>query len=613
MNMTFATSGLKPEILSALDALGFETPTPIQQQTLSLIIDSDDDLIALAQTGTGKTAAFSLPLLQKLSGNERDIQILILAPTRELCLQITNDIKAFTKFMPTINTVAVYGGASITTQISALKSNVQIVVGTPGRTLDLIEKKKLRIENIKTLVLDEADEMLSMGFKDELDAILAGTPQDKQVLLFSATMPEEIRRIASQYMTKPREVSAGRENKSNENISHYYYQVSAKDRYNALKRIADINPNIYAIIFCRTKAETQEIADKLGHDGYNADALHGDLSQAQRDYVMNRFRKRQLQMLVATDVAARGLDVNDLTHVINYNLPDDPEVYIHRSGRTARAGKKGESVSIVHSKEMFKIKQLEKKIGKPIEHALVPTGKDICRTQLLNLIEKVKEVEIDEERINPFIPAILESIQDIDHVLLIKKFVSVEFNRFLNYYKDAIDINVHEKSRKERQDDNSKFVRFFMNHGSQSKITPGLLIELINEHIPSKNVEVGRIEIKKSISLFEVAAEDKELVISEFKKTNYKGLIVRPDVDPPSENKSSFEGGRSRGGYGDSRGSDRSSRSGSGYGRGRSDSRSDSRGGDSRGGERGGSRDQKYRGGDINSGFKSSKDKRKRF
>jgi ATP-dependent RNA helicase DeaD len=603
--MTFATSGLKPEILSALDDLGFVTPTPIQQQTLSLIIDSDDDLIALAQTGTGKTAAFSLPLLQKLTGQERDIKILILAPTRELCLQISNDIKSYTKYLPGVRTVAVYGGASITTQIAELRNNVQIVVGTPGRTLDLINKKKLKIEAIQTLVLDEADEMLSMGFKDELDDILSGTPADKQVLLFSATMPDEIRRIAGKYMTKPREVSAGRENKSNENITHFYYQVSAKDRYSALKRIADINPDIYSIIFCRTKAETQEIADKLGHDGYNADALHGDLSQAQRDYVMNRFRKRQLQMLVATDVAARGLDVTDLTHVINFNLPDDPEVYIHRSGRTGRAGKKGESVSIVHSKEMFKIKQLERKIGKPIDHASVPTGKDICRTQLLNLIDKVKEVEINEERIEPFIPAILERIEDIDHVLLIKKFVSVEFNRFLEYYKDAVDINVHERSRRDGDTGNSKFVRFFMNHGSQSRITPGTLIELINEHIPQKNVELGKIEIKKAISLFEIAREDQDLVLDSFKKTNYKGLVVRLDIENP-ENGGGGSFGRSGGGSSRSRyGGESSSRGGEGrssrseYGRSNDDRRRSS---DSRSGSGATGRDNKYRGGDISGG-----------
>jgi ATP-dependent RNA helicase DeaD len=549
---TFAESGLKPEILKALADLGFEKPTPIQAQTLNFIVNSDTDLVALAQTGTGKTAAFSLPLLHKLSDKERDVQILILAPTRELCLQIANDIKSYTKYMPGIKSLAVYGGANIMTQIAGLKDKPQIVVGTPGRTLDLINRKKLIVDSIRTLVLDEADEMLSMGFKDELDSILADTPSTKQVLLFSATMPSEIRHIASKYMNSPKEVSAGRENKSNEMITHFYYLVSAKDRYNALKRIADVNPDIYAIIFCRTKAETQEIADKLGHDGYNADALHGDLSQAQRDYVMNRFRKRQLQMLVATDVAARGLDVTELTHVINYNLPDDPEVYIHRSGRTGRAGKTGESVSILHSKEMGKIKQLEKKIGKPIELAKVPTGKEICQTQLLNLIEKVKDVEIVEDKIKPFLPAIMESIENIDHVTLIKKFVLVEFNRFLNYYKDAIDINVSGSGSRERgSGGNSKFTKFFMNHGSQSKITPGILINLINEHLPDQSVEIGRIDIKKTVSLFEVDSSLAETVTAAFKRTNYKGLVVRPDLEGDS-------GGSPREGSG-FRGNERSS------------------------------------------------------
>lgn len=557
---TFSSSGLKKDILSALDDLGFISPTPIQQQTLGLLLESTSDLIALAQTGTGKTAAFSLPLLNKLTGMERDTRILILAPTRELCLQIANDIKAYTKYLPGIKSLAVYGGAAITNQITALKDNPQIVVGTPGRTLDLIKRNKLKVGSIETLVLDEADEMLSMGFKDELDEILAGTPEDKQVLLFSATMPSEIRRIASKYMKNPKEVSAGRENKSNEMITHFYYLVNAKDRYNALKRVADVNPDIYAIIFCRTKAETQEIADKLGHDGYNADALHGDLSQAQRDYVMNRFRKKQLQMLVATDVAARGLDVTELTHVINYNLPDDPEVYIHRSGRTGRAGKTGESVSIIHSKEMSKIKQLEKKIGKPIDQAKVPTGKEICQTQLLNLIRKVKEVEIDDERIKPFLPSILESIADIDHTDLIKKFVLVEFNRFLDYYKDAVDINVIDRGRKDAVSGNSKFTKFFMNHGSASKITPGTLIGLINEHVPGQSIEIGRIEIKKSISLFDVETQYADILIDAFKRTNYKGLIVRPDNEGDAPKRPST--GRSYGGGGDRRSSgDRPSRS----------------------------------------------------
>ncbi len=588
---TFSSSGLKKDILSALDDLGFVSPTPIQKQTLGLLLESKDDLIALAQTGTGKTAAFSLPLLNKLTGAERETRILILAPTRELCLQIANDIKSYTKYLPGIRSLAVYGGAAITNQINELKDNPQIVIGTPGRTLDLIKRNKLKVGSIETLVLDEADEMLSMGFKDELDEILAGTPEDKQVLLFSATMPTEIRRIASKYMTNPKEVSAGRENKSNEMITHFYYLVNARDRYNALKRVADVNPDIYSIIFCRTKAETQEIADKLGQDGYNADALHGDLSQAQRDYVMGRFRKKQLQMLVATDVAARGLDVTELTHVINYNLPDDPEVYIHRSGRTGRAGKTGESVSIIHSKEIGKIRLLEKKIGKSIDQAKVPTGKEICSTQLLNLIAKVKDVEIDEERIKAYLPAIMESIADIDHTDLIKKFVLVEFNRFLDYYKDAVDINAS-SDRGSRSKDllsgGGKYTKFFMNHGSASKITPGTLIGLINEHVTGKSIDIGKIEIKKSISLFDVETQYADMLIDAFKNTNYKGLVVRPDT----EGSGGDSGGsrRSYGGDGGGRsygGGDRGGRSGGGDRGGRSYGGGD-KGGRSGGGDRGG-------------------------
>jgi ATP-dependent RNA helicase DeaD len=540
---SFSQSGLKPEILKALGDLGFETPTPIQKKSLPLLLNSNTDVLALAQTGTGKTAAFSLPLIHKLDKELGKVKILILAPTRELCMQITNDIKNYTKYMPYIKAVPVYGGASITTQISQLKEKAHIVVGTPGRTLDLINKKKLDVSEIQTLVLDEADEMLSMGFKDDMDAILAGTPDAKQVLLFSATMPHEIRQISEKYMNNPAEIATDRVNKSNENIHHFYYLVNAKDRFNALKRIADVNPDIYAIVFCRTKAETQEVADKLSSGGYNADALHGDLSQAQRDYVMNRFRKRQLQLLIATDVAARGLDVNDLSHVIHYNLPDDPEVYIHRSGRTGRAGKTGESVSILHSKEMQRIRHLERLIGKSIERALVPTGKEICQTQLLNLIDKVKEIEIDEKKIAPFLPAIMSSIANIDHIELIKKFVLVEFDRFIEYYKDAVDINITDNKSNRNSDKSSggAFTKFYMNHGSESRITPGILINLINEHLPNASVNIGRIEIKKTMTLFDVESRYRDMVIDAFKRSSYNGLIVRPDQAGSSDD---FRGGR---------------------------------------------------------------------
>ena len=576
---SFLQSGLKPDLLKALEDLGFQTPTPIQQKSIPLILESNTDVLALAQTGTGKTAAFSLPLINKLSKDLGKVKILILAPTRELCLQITNDIKTYTKYMPYVKSVAVYGGANIVVQINALRDKAHIVVGTPGRTLDLINKKKLDVSEIETVVLDEADEMLSMGFKDDMDAILAGTPKEKQVLLFSATMPAEIRHISEKYMNNPQEISAGRVNKTNENIHHFFYVVNAKDRFNALKRIADVNPDIYAIVFCRTKIETQEVADKLSHSGYNADALHGDLSQAQRDYVMNRFRRKQLQLLIATDVAARGLDVTELTHVIHYNLPDDPEVYIHRSGRTGRAGKTGESVSILHSKELQRIRHLEKLIGRSIEKAMVPTGKEICQRQLLNLIDKVKEIEIDEKKIEPFLPSIMNSIANIDHIELIKKFVLVEFDRFIEYYKDAVDINVSDSKsgRQEKGSTGQRFTKLFMNHGSQSKITPGILINLINEHLPNASVDVGRIEVKRTMTLFDVDSRYKELVIDAFKKSTYNGLIVKEDQGPGDfggGERRSYGGGDRGGDRRSSGGGDRSRSGGSGYGRstGRGDS-----------------------------------------
>ena len=568
----FQNSGLKPELLKAISDLGYTTPTPIQAETITILLDTDQDLIALAQTGTGKTAAFSLPLLHRIDTSNQSVQAIILAPTRELCLQISTDIEKFSKYLPGLKSLAVYGGTNIGPQIAALKDKVHIVIGTPGRTLDIINRKKLDLSNIQWLVLDEADEMLSMGFKDELDAILETSPAEKQVLLFSATMPSEIRRIAQKYMKNAKEVSAGKVNVGNATISHLYYVAQAKDRYLALKRIVDVHPNIYGIIFCRTKAETQDIADKLGHDGYNADALHGDLSQAQRDYVMNRFRKKQLQVLVATDVAARGLDVTDLTHVINYNLPDDPEVYIHRSGRTGRAGKTGVSCSIIHSKEMGKIRLLEKKIGKSIELGKIPTGKEICEIQLFSLIDKIKSIELSDHHINQYMPTILERIADIEHTELIKRFVSVEFNRFLEYYKDATDINVMESSKGEKRD--GKFARFVVNHGRASNLTPRMLINLINEHMPDKSVDIGRIDIQKSMTFFEVDMRYQEELSNAFRDTQYQGLEVKVDQSglsafkdyPDRTERSPRFGGDRRGGSssGDRRRSSPSSSSRSG-------------------------------------------------
>ncbi len=445
---TFEDFGLNEKLLAAIKKRGFENPTPIQEKVIPQLLSSEKDIIGLAQTGTGKTAAFGLPIIERIDANLNQTQAIILSPTRELCVQIAKDLISFAEFMPEVKIVAVYGGASIEPQIKSLKAGAHIVVGTPGRVMDLIERKALKIGKIKTLVLDEADEMLDMGFKEDLDNILSSTPDFKQTLLFSATMPDDIRRIAEDYMMQPMEISVGKKNSGAENVDHVYYLVSAKNRYLALKRIVDINPNIYGIVFCRTRKETQEVADKLIQDGYNADSLHGDLSQAQRDMVMAKFRSKHLQVLVATDVAARGIDVNDLTHIINYNLPDERETYIHRSGRTGRAGKRGMCITIVHTREEHKIREIEKLLKKEIVRKKIPDGKEICMIQLMSMIDKVMAIETIDGQIKEFLPAIMLRLQSLDREELIKRFVSTEFNRFLNYYKGAADINIYDKDKK---------------------------------------------------------------------------------------------------------------------------------------------------------------------
>ncbi|TVR76179.1 MAG: DEAD/DEAH box helicase [Chitinophagaceae bacterium] len=449
--LTFKELGLKPEILQSLEEMGFERPTPIQEKVIPQLIESNNDLIALAQTGTGKTAAFSLPVLQKIDQDNNQVQCIILSPTRELCLQISKDIKAFTANMPFLSTLAVYGGADISKQITGLKKGAHIVVGTPGRTMDLINRGKLNLNTVRFLILDEADEMLSMGFRDDLDAILAQTPAEKQTMLFSATMPTAIRSLSKKYMHKTIEISAGKENSGAESVEHFYYMVNDRDRYSTLKRIADINPSIYAIVFCRTRRETQEIADKLMGDGYNADSLHGDLSQPQRDLIMQRFRNKRLQILVATDVAARGLDVTELTHVINYNLPDESEVYIHRSGRTGRAGKKGISLAIISKRDVYKLKQVEGKLKRKFKHLQVPTGKEVCERQLYNIANKLKDMQVNESQIQPYMQNVYELLGEMSKEDIIKKLVSYEFNKFLDYYKNAGDLNVNDDNRKERK------------------------------------------------------------------------------------------------------------------------------------------------------------------
>jgi ATP-dependent RNA helicase DeaD len=559
--MTFNETGLKPEILKAIAEMGFENPTPIQEQTIPHLINSTQDLVGLAQTGTGKTAAFGLPLLHNISMQTRDIQGLVLCPTRELCLQITRDLENYSKFMTGLKTIAVYGGADITKQIRELKSGGQIVVGTPGRVNDLIRRKVLNVSAIRWLVLDEADEMLTMGFKDEMDSILATTPEEKQTLLFSATMPSEIAEMASKYLHNPAELSVGRRNEGAANVEHHYYVVHAKDKYATLKRIADNYPDCYAIVFCRTRMETREVADQFMADGYNADALHGDLSQAQRDQVMARFRGKQLQMLIATDVAARGLDVNDLSHVINYSMPDDPEVYIHRSGRTGRAGKSGISVTIVHMKETGRLKQIEKLSRKKFERKMVPGGDEICEKQMFHLIDRVVNVDIDDKQIGKFLPLLVEKFETMSKEDVVKHFVSLEFNQLMEYYKNARDLNIkvemqrdpHTKS--DRSADRLKFTKLFINAGKKQNLNASGLIGLVNEFSGRRNIEIGKIDIQRKFSFFEIDSNFEKDLIKALNNKIIEGHVISigrvesTAAEAPREERP-FRKDRNEGGYG---------------------------------------------------------------
>ncbi|MCF6367076.1 MAG: DEAD/DEAH box helicase [Bacteroidales bacterium] len=546
----FEETGINSQIIKAIAELGFEKPTPIQELTIPHLLESNKDLVALAQTGTGKTAAFSLPILNQIDSETGKTQALILSPTRELCIQISNDIKAYSKYLKNIRIATIYGGASADKQIAELKKGCQIVVGTPGRVLDMVKRKKLKVNNISYLILDEADEMLDMGFKDELDAILETTPDDKQTLLFSATMPKEIAKIARKYMNDVEEIAVGDKNKGAENVNHQYYLTKAKDRFKALKRIIDSHPQIYSIVFCRTRRDTKEVADKLIESGYNAEALHGDLSQAQRDYVMNRFRTKHMQILVATDVAARGLDVESLTHVINYNIPEEPKIYIHRSGRTGRAGKTGISISLIHSRELFRLRNIEKTIGKKIVRKMIPGGKEICERQLFDQIDKIEKIEVDKAQIDPFMDVIYKKLEWLSREELIDRFVSVEFTRFLSYYKNAPDLNIDENAKDERDDKRGKrrqrdgdFSRFFINIGSKKKLSPTKLMGLINETTRKRDIQIGKIDIMDSFSFFEVDSSFEKEVLAAFTDYKYKGMNVT--VELSKEKKSS---GENRGG-----------------------------------------------------------------
>lgn len=526
--MTFKELNLRAELISAVEELGYEQPMPVQEQTIPFMLSQTADLVALAQTGTGKTAAFGLPILNMIDMKFNQVQALVLAPTRELCIQISNDMKGYSRHMPGMHIVPVYGGEDIRKQLKELDRAPQIVVATPGRLIDLIERGKIKLQNISYLVLDEADEMLNMGFKEDIETILKETPATRRTMLFSATMPAEVGRIARQYMKDFHEITVGNKNEGTENVRHIYYISQAKQRYLVLKRIVDLNPDVYGIVFCRTRQETKEVADKLIQDGYNADALHGDLSQAQRDMAMSKFRIRHTQLLVATDVAARGLDVSDLTHVINYNLPDDVEIYTHRSGRTGRANKTGVSVSIIHSKEKFKIKDIERMLKRKFEQQQIPNGLEVCKKQLFHMIDRMQQVEVNEE-IEPYMAQIMTQLEYLPKEELLKRFVSIEFNRFLNYYKDSVDLNVEERSsrgesgEKGSRNKDGKYgkksgerVRLKINVGNREGMNPKRILGLINDVTEDKSINIGDIEVTGKFTFFDVFEDQKDKVIKAF-------------------------------------------------------------------------------------------------
>lgn len=535
----FAELGIHENIVNALSALGFQEPTPVQEQVIPLMLQQQVDLVSLAQTGTGKTAAFGVPLVQLADADRNHPQSLVLCPTRELCIQVARDLVAFSGNVKNLSVLAVYGGARIEQQIKALAKGVQIIVATPGRLKDLLQRKAVKLDRLSHVVFDEADEMLQMGFQDDLTAILNHTPKEKNTLLFSATMPREVAAMAGRYMSDPVELTIGSKNAGADSVRHEYYLVHPKNRYPALKRIVDNSPDNYSIVFCRTRRETNDIANKLIHDGYNCDALHGDLSQAQRDHVMGKFRCKHLQILVATDVAARGLDVNDLTHVINYNLPDEIAAYTHRSGRTGRAGRTGVSVSLVSSRELYRIKLIERKIQKKFSQGSIPSGEEICRNQLSKMMDTVASVKVDHGQIDPLYAEISEKLASLDREELIKRFVSMEFNRFLEYYKNAPDLNLSERPAKERRKDKGrarelrrslkpiqKMTRFSLNAGRRQGIMPQGLIARINEIPDVGRIKIGQIDILRNSATLEADSRYTSQILRVFQHTEINGKTV---------------------------------------------------------------------------------------
>ena len=535
----FEQLGLNESLLKAISDLGFETPSEVQEKAIPLLLEDDTDIVALAQTGTGKTAAFGFPLIQKIDPFNKQTQVLILSPTRELCLQITNEIKLYSKYIDGLYTVAVYGGASIHDQARDIKRGAQVIVATPGRMQDMINRGMVNIKNISICVLDEADEMLNMGFYEDITSILSDTPKDKNTWLFSATMPQEVARIAKEFMRNPKEITVGHKNSSSANISHEYYLVNARDRYEGLKRLADANPDIFSVIFCRTKRDTQAVAERLIEDGYNAAALHGDLSQAQRDGVMKSFRGRQIQMLVATDVAARGIDVDNITHVINYQLPDEIETYTHRSGRTGRAGKSGTSFVIITKSEIRKIHSIERIIKTKFEEKPIPSGMEICEIQLLHLANKIKDTETDHS-IDTYLPSIMELLQDIPKEELIKKVISVEFNRFLNYYKKTKDLASQDSSSSRAEIPSDGSVRYFINIGSRDDYDWMSLKDYLRDTLEVGQDDVFKVDVKEGFSFFNTNADMAEKVMEVLNAVNINGRKINVEI-------SKNEGGRSSG------------------------------------------------------------------